>query len=208
MHNTDVTRKRYDRIAPVYDLMEVLVEQSRFGKWRELLWSKVEGEKILEVGVGTGKNFPYYPADKAITAIDISEKMLGKARRKADSQYVKVNLLQMDAQNMTFEDAAFDSVAGTFVFCSVPDPLKGLREVARVTRPGGQVLLLEHVLSANRIIAGIMNLFNPLVVTVMGPNINRKTVETVAGSGLEVEKVTDLAGPISKIHYPIPPTAI
>ena len=75
-HNTEAARKRYNRVAPFYDFMEGLVERPRYSKWRELLWSKVEGNKILEVGVGTGKNFPYYPSDVEITAIDFSEKML------------------------------------------------------------------------------------------------------------------------------------
>ncbi|MFC1957903.1 class I SAM-dependent methyltransferase [Chloroflexota bacterium] len=196
---SDTTRKRYNRIAPVYDLMEGLVERSRFSKWRELLWSRVEGEKILELGVGTGKNFPYYPAGVEITAIDFSDKMLSRARQKAEKEKIKVNLLQMDVQDLTFEGNTFDTVVATFVFCSVPDPVRGLTEIARVCKPGGKVLLLEHVLSANRILARIMNLLNPLVVNFMGPNINRKTVENVAAGGLKVKKVTELAAGIFKM---------
>ena len=197
--NTETARKRYNRIAPVYDLMEGLVERSRYSVWREILWSKVEGTKILEVGVGTGKNFPYYPVDKEIIAIDFSEKMLCRARVKAKKQNVKVNLQQMDVQNMSFEDNTFDTVVAAFVFCSVPDPIKGLQEVKRVCKPGGKILLMEHVLSANRVIAWMMNLANPIVVKVMGPNINRRTVENVANSDLKLEKVMDLAAGIFKL---------
>ena len=197
--HTEAARKRYNRIAPVYDLMEGLVERSRYSKWRELLWSKVEGNSILEVGVGTGKNFPYYPAHAEITAIDFSEKMLSRAMMRADKQKVKVNLQQMDVQNLEFADNTFDTVVATFVFCSVPDPVKGLREIERVCKPGGKAVLLEHVLSANRLLGVIMNLLNPLVLRLMGPNINRKTVDNVANSGLRVEKVTDLAAGIFKL---------
>ena len=197
--NTEAARKRYDRIAPVYDFMEDLVERSRYSVWRELLWSKVEGNKILEVGVGTGKNFPYYLADAEITAVDFSEKMLSRATEKAKKQGLEIDLQQMDVQNLSFEDDIFDTVVATFVFCSVPDPIKGLREIGRVCKPGGKVLLLEHVLSANRILAFLMNLVNPIVVRAMGPNINRKTVENVANSGLKVEKVIDLAAGIFKL---------
>jgi ubiquinone/menaquinone biosynthesis C-methylase UbiE len=91
------------------------------------------------------------------------------------------------------------SQVATFVFCSVPIPIKGLEEIKRVCKPCGKVLLLEHVLSANRVLAFLMNLVNPLVVRAMGPNINRKTVENVANSGLKVEKVTDLAVGIFKL---------
>ena len=105
----------------------------------------------------------------------------------------------MDAKNLEFDDNTFDTVVASFVFCSVPDPIQGLTEVKRVCKPRGKVLLLEHVLSANRILAWLMNLVNPLVVGTMGPNINRRTVENVVNSGLKVEKVTDLAAGIFKL---------
>jgi phosphatidylethanolamine/phosphatidyl-N-methylethanolamine N-methyltransferase len=197
--NTEAARKRYNHIAPFYDFMEGLIERSRYSRWREMLWSKVEGSEILEVGVGTGKNFPYYPVDKDITAIDFSEKMLHRAKKKAGDLGIRVHLEQMDVQNLEFEDNAFDTVVGSFVFCSVPDPIKGLQEVGHVCKPGGKIILLEHVLSANRVLSWLMNLVNPVVVGIMGPNINRRTVENVANSGLKVEKVTDLAAGIFKL---------
>ena len=196
---TEIARRRYDRIAPVYDLMEVLTERLRYRKWRELLWSKVEGTRILEVGVGTGKNFPYYPANAEITAIDFSEGMLRRAERRASEHGVKVHLKQMDVQNLQFEDNTFDTVVASFVFCSVPDPVRGLREIERVCRPEGKVVLLEHVLSANRILGWFMNLANPLVVRIGGVNINRRTADNVVKSGLAVEQVTDLGVGIFKL---------
>jgi len=198
-HNTEAARKRYNRIAPVYDFMESLVERSRYSGWRQLLWSKVEGQIILEVGVGTGKNFPFYPLGLDMTAIDFSEKMLDRAREKAKKQDIEIALRQMDVQNLSFEDDTFDTIVSTFVFCSVPDPIKGLKEIKRVCKPDGKVLLLEHVLSANRFLAFLMNIVNPLVVRTMGPHINRKTVENVSISGLKLEKVTDLAAGIFKL---------
>lgn len=196
---TEATKKRYNRIAPVYDFMEGLAERSRYSKWREMLWSKVEGSDILEIGVGTGKNFPHYLKDAEITAIDFSEKMLSRAREKARKQGVQVGLQQMDVQNLEFEDNTFDTVVASFVFCSVPDPIRGLMQVKRVCKPEGKVLLLEHVLSANRVLAWLMNLTNPAAVRVVGANINRRTVENVTKSGLRVEQVTDLAAGIFKL---------
>lgn len=192
-------RRRYNRIAPVYDLMEWLVERSSYRRWRELLWSRVEGERVLEIGVGTGKNFPYYPAGKKITAVDFSERMLRRARRRAERDKIDVRLEQMDVQALEFDAGTFDSVVATFVFCSVPDPVLGLREIERVCKPGGKVVRLEHVLSANRFLAWWMNLLSPLVSRAMGPHINRRTVENTARSGLLVEQVTDLAAGIFKL---------
>lgn len=189
---TQIARKRYDRNAPLYDVMEILIERYRFKEWRKLLWSKVEGKKILEIGVGTGKNFPYYPLDAEIVAIDFSEKMLSRAIDKAKNQKLKVDLRQMDVQSLDFEDNTFDTVAATTVFCSVPDPIKGLREVERVCKPRGKVILLEHVLSANLILGWLMNLTNPLAVRMSGANINRRTTENVNKSGLVIETVTNL----------------
>ena len=196
---TEAAKRRYNRIAPIYDFMEGLVERSSYSQWRNLLWAKIEGENILEVGVGTGKNFPYYPPGAKIIAIDFSEKMLALAKARAKREKVQVHLQQMDVQNLEFTDNTFDTVVASFVFCSVPDPILGLKEIRRVVKPEGKVVLLEHVLSANRVIAWLMNLVNPMVVRLMGPNINRQTVDNVAYSGLIIKHVTDLAAGIFKL---------
>jgi len=196
---TEAAKRRYNRIAPIYDFMEGLVERSSYSQWRNLLWAKIEGENILEVGVGTGKNFPYYPPGAKIIAIDFSEKMLALAKERAKREKVQVHLQQMDVQNLEFADNTFDTVVASFVFCSVPDPILGLKEIRRVVKPEGKVVLLEHVLSANRVIAWLMNLVNPMVVRLMGPNINRQTVDNVAYSGLIIKHVTDLAAGIFKL---------
>ncbi len=196
---TEIIKRRYNRVALFYDFTERLVERTRYGRWRELLWSKVEGPRILEVGVGTGKNFSCYPPDGEITAIDFSEKMLERARDKASKQKVRVRLEQMDVQNLEFENNTFDTVVAAFVFCSVPDPIQGLMEVERVCKPGGKVALLEHVFSANRTLGWLMNLANPLVVRMVGANINRRTADNVVKSSLVLEQVTDLGAGIFKL---------
>lgn len=196
---TEIVRKRYDRVAPFYDLMESLIERYGYSNWRQLLWSKVEGNRILEIGVGTGKNFSYYPEAATVTAIDLSGKMISRARDRAKKYKIKVSLHKMDVQRLEFDDNTFDTVLDSFVFCSVPDPILGLKEVKRVCKPGGKVILLEHVLSANRILALLMHLANPLVVRAVGANINRRTVENVKVSGLDIEQVTDLGAGIFKL---------
>lgn len=195
---TEQTRARYQRIAPLYDTMEILAERVYSG-WRERLWSLVEGPNVLEVGVGTGKNMPYYPEDVQVTAIDLTPGMLQRARQRAQELEIEVDLHLDDAQDLDFADNIFDDVISTFVFCSVPDPMLGLQELTRVTRPGGRLLLLEHVRSDIPVLGPLMDAFDPLVQW-MGPHINRRTVQSVRDSGWLVERVEDLgAGDIFKL---------
>ncbi len=188
INQTDIIKKRYDRIAPYFDRIESMMEKMMLGDLRASLWQKVTGDKILEAGVGTGKNFPYYPA-KSITAIDFSPAMINEAKKKRQHLGIVVDLSIMDVQQLDFPDNYFDSVIGTFLFCSVPGPKQGLLELKRVCKPGGEVLLLEHVLSTNKFIAIIMNLLNPITVRLVGANINRETCKTVQACGFSKVEV-------------------
>ena len=183
---TRLTRKRYDRVAPFYDLLEKPLEGLQFAQWRARLGERISGDRILEVGVGTGKNIYYYPQNAKVTAFDISPRMLARARRKVEASVGDVDLAEMDVQNLAFPDHSFDMVLATFVFCSVPDPVQGLRELRRVCRPGGRLFLLEHMRPTNPILGALFDLLNPLVVRMMGANINRRTVENIHHSGWKV----------------------
>ena len=187
---TEARRKRYDRIAPVYDLME-LINERRMRPWREKLWAQVPPARVLEVGVGTGKNFEYHPKDARITGIDFSSRMLERARHRAAELIDTIELRQMDAQAMEFPDALFDAAVATCVFCSVPDPVLGLREVKRVVKTGGHVYLMEHMRHSNPIIGAVMDAMTPLM-RLMGPDINRRTLDNIRAAGLEIEHVEDL----------------
>jgi ubiquinone/menaquinone biosynthesis C-methylase UbiE len=190
--STTETKARYDRLAPFYDAMEVLAER-RFRPWRRKLWSLVPPGQALEVGVGTGKNMPYYPDDAQVTAIDLSDGMLARARDRAQREGINVTLHEMDAQALTFEENSFDTAIATFVFCSVPDPMRGLRELNRTVRAEGRIILLDHVRVDRPVIGRLMDLLNPLVVRITGANINRQTVDNVRRAGLIIEQVEDLA---------------
>jgi ubiquinone/menaquinone biosynthesis C-methylase UbiE len=201
-NGTEKTRARYDRIAPIYDAMEAVVERLAFRRWRRRLWAHVDEGRILEVGVGTGKNFAYHPAGARVTGVDISERMLEHARERTRDSKADVSLALMDAERLGFPDGAFDAAVATFVFCSVPDPVEGLEEVNRVVKPGGRVVLLEHVRVNAPLIGPLMDVFDPLVLRLMGPHINRRTVENVKKAGLEIEKVEELtAGALVKLIF-------
>jgi phosphatidylethanolamine/phosphatidyl-N-methylethanolamine N-methyltransferase len=186
------TRRRYDRLAGVYDMMEAGIERAAFRRWRRDLWSSVEGERILEVGVGTGKNIPYYPQGAHVVAIDLSPRMLQQARPRAAHLGADVELHEMDVEQLEFADASFDAVVATFVFCSVSLPVEGLREIRRVLRPGGRLHMLEHVLSRRSGLRQFMRLLNPAVVRIMGANIDRETRANIEAAGFELESERDL----------------
>ncbi|MCF7890100.1 class I SAM-dependent methyltransferase [Candidatus Bipolaricaulota bacterium] len=187
-------KSRYNRIAPIYDLLEFPMEKLLAQEWRQRVWSRVESPVVLEVGVGTGKNIPYYPERSKITAVDLSVKMLKKAQARAgeEKEGKKLSLLQMDVQKLDFPENTFDTTVATFVFCSVSDPIQGLREINRVTKSEGEVLLLEHVRPDSWFLGNAFDLLNPVSVRLIGVNINRKTVKNVRAAGLEIKRVSNL----------------
>lgn len=204
---TAATRRRYDRIAPLYDLMEALVERGLYRGWRGLLWGGVEGGRILEVGTGTGKNISHYPEKAEVHAIDLSGRMLEHARERAERLGSVAYFHRMDAQSMQFAEDSFDAAAATFVFCSVPDPLLGLNEVRRVVKPGGKVHLLEHMRSNSEAIGWIMDIFDPVTLRLLGPHINRRTVENVREAGLILVSLKELdpLGVFRLVRAEVPP---
>jgi ubiquinone/menaquinone biosynthesis C-methylase UbiE len=171
----------------------------RARRWRRKLWSLSEGERILELGVGTGKNVRFYPPSADVTAIDISEKMLSRARRRVAKLEAKVRLEVADAQSLPFDDGAFDEVVATFLFCSVPDPIVALREARRVVRPGGQVLLLEHVLSGLPVLRTLMRWLDPIPYRIWGAHINRDTVANVRTAEIDVVQTKNMSLDVVKM---------
>jgi len=197
--NKNLTRKRYNRIAFFYDLMDAPLEYLRFASWRPMIRDRIKGRNALEVGVGTGKNLDYYPDDIEITAIDLSPRMLARARRRVGMLGLNVRLLEMDAQNLAFPDNCFDTVFATFVFCSVPDPVEGLKELRRVCKVDGRLLLLEHVRPTNQLLGILFDVLNPIVVRMMGANINRRTVDNIKKAGWHIQTEQNLSSDVVRL---------
>ena len=130
--------------------------------------------------------------------------MLDRAGRTAMKLNLNVELLEMDAQDLAFPDHSFDTVFATFVFCSVPDPVMGLRELKRVCKPDGRLLLLEHMRPDNPILGFIFDVFNPMIVRMMGANINRKTINNIRQAGWQIKVEENLSSDIVKWIEAIP----
>ncbi len=138
--------RAYQRIAPVYDLLDGLYEWSWKRRLRAELFAHALPGRLLDVGVGTGCNLPFYPKDARVVGIDASPAMLARARARATRLGFALELRRMNLLELGFPDGSFDTVAATFVLLCLPDELQlpALRELARVTRPGGRILLLDY----------------------------------------------------------------
>lgn len=191
-HATNLARARYDRQASSYDRRQGLLESMQ-RPWRKRLWAMVTGPRILEVGVGTGYNLPFWLRDASVTGIDLAPRMLERARQRATELGLAADLRVGDVQALAFAEDAFDSAVATCVFCSVPDPVLGLRELGRVVRPGGQILLLEHMRPKNAVLGLLADLITPLTVRVSGASTNRRTLDNLKVAGLAIEFAEDLA---------------
>ena len=181
---------KYNRIASIYELIDLPLELLFFRKWRKEALPNLSG-KVLEVGVGTGRNLKFYSSRCSVTGIDYSEKMLEKARKKARGMK-NVTLFLMDAEHLRFPDNNFDYIITTFTLCSIPDPLKALKEMRRVLKPSGELIAIEYVRSSNHLIAWLEDLISPVTCSLIGDSANRKTIEIIKEAGFTVSKVKNL----------------
>jgi phosphatidylethanolamine/phosphatidyl-N-methylethanolamine N-methyltransferase len=179
---TTVVRRRYDLLAPIYDALESVVEL-RAHSWRRDLWARVQGPRVLELGVGTGKNVRFYPDDVEVVGLDISPRMLARAQRRLARRGKVARMIVADAQQLPFPTSHFDTIVATFLFCSVPDPALALSEALRVLAPGGRILLLEHVLSDRWPLSLMMRWLSPLTARIWGARLDRRTGDAVHAAG-------------------------
>lgn len=183
----------------LYDFVLQPLEKFHLSKLRVDLLSAAYG-KTLEIGAGTGLNFPHYPSDVQVTAIDNDESMLSASADKNLGSHVKVEVA--DAENLPYADNEFDTVVATLVFCSVPNPDRALSEVYRVLKPGGSFLLLEHVRKNTPIAGKVLDTLTPAWKLIAGGcHLNRDPGAKLQQLGFKTESLEVIWKGIGKIWH-------
>jgi ubiquinone/menaquinone biosynthesis C-methylase UbiE len=179
--------ERYQRIAPFYDLLDYPFEHGRYQTIRPLLFEGLTG-RVLDAGIGTGRNIPFYPAGAEMVGIDQSPAMLARATRRRDALGAHVDLQQLDVKRLGFPDGHFDAAVATFLFCVLPDAEQApaLRELARVVKLGGPIRLLEYVRPHGALRRFSARLWEPWMYWAYGAGFDRRTEEHAREIGLQV----------------------
>lgn len=180
-------RRYWDRKSATYDAEMGVWDRRLFGDSREWACGQASGE-VLEVAVGTGLNLPNYPAAVTLTGLDLSAGMLDLARARSRDLGRAVTLREGSAHALPFPDAAFDTVVCTFGLCAIPDPATAVAEMARVLRPGGRLILVDHVASSAWLVRGMQWLVELASVPLAGEHFRRRPLKLVEALGLRVER--------------------
>jgi ubiquinone/menaquinone biosynthesis C-methylase UbiE len=188
---TERVRAVQDKHAGGYDREMAFWEKVLFGGGREWACSRVSGD-VLEIAIGSGRNLPYYKPDVRLTGIELSPEMLDLARRRAQELGRDVDLRLGDAQSLEFDDESFDTVIITFALCTIPDDRAAAAEARRVLRPGGRLVLLEHVRSPAPVVRAVERALDPLTVRFQADHLVREPLDYLADEGFEIESVRRL----------------
>jgi len=182
-------KKTYARVARLYDLLDLPFEYRRYRPLRRALWQGAKG-RLLDAGVGTGRNIDFYPQDSEVIGIDLSPAMLARARvryaRKGAAS--PVTLMEMNVMETDFPDQHFDMVISSFLFCVLDDrhQLPALKELARITKRNGEIRILEYAYSKRSFKRFVMRLWAPWVRMMYGASFDRKTEQYVKAAGLQL----------------------
>jgi ubiquinone/menaquinone biosynthesis C-methylase UbiE len=181
---------RYQRIARYYDLLDLPFEYRRYRRLRPQLFAGLSG-RILDAGVGTGRNFPFYPRGAEVVGVDLSPAMLARAQRRRPRSPATVVLREMDVTKLDFPDGSFDAAAATFLFCVLPDEqqTRALRELARVVKAGGSIRLLEYARPRGPVRRFIARLWEPWMSWAYGAGLDHHTEEHIREAGLEIRSI-------------------
>ena len=185
-----VTQAKWDKIAPNFDFMAGRGPEVRWKPFKQELFGHMDG-KILFLALGTGLDIPTFPPGKDITAIDISPRMIEQAQPRIAAYDGTIGAQVMDVHEMPFEPESFDQVYTSCTFCSVPNPVVGLKALYRVLKPGGRLFMFEHTGSRFYPFKNMMNLMT-LLTQRLGPAMNRNTVGNVRAAGFKVTEVNNI----------------
>jgi ubiquinone/menaquinone biosynthesis C-methylase UbiE len=189
----------WERAAPRYNRDIEFWEKVQFGGGREWIGARARGS-VLEVAVGTGRNFDFYPRGAGITGVDLSPVMLDIARRHATDLDLEVDLRVADAEALPFDNDSFDSAVCTLSLCTIPDPAASIAEMKRVLRPGGQLLLLDHIGSTWWPIWAAQRLIEQLTIRAAGEHMTRRQLPLVVAAGFDIVETERLkAGTVERI---------
>ncbi len=186
----EITRAKWDKMAPRFDTMASQGAERRWKPYKKALFSNMQG-KILFLALGTGLDIPSFPPGRDITAIDISPKMLDEAQDRLAAYDGTIRAEVMDVHEMSYPPESFDQVYTSCTFCSVPDPVAGLKALHRVLKPGGKLFMFEHTGSRHYPFRQMMDLMTRLTEKI-GPSMNRPTVDNVRAAGFEIVEVDNV----------------
>jgi ubiquinone/menaquinone biosynthesis C-methylase UbiE len=184
---TERLKRIWEKQAPRYDRSIAFWEKILFGDGRRWVCSRTQGE-ALEVAIGTGRNLTFYPEGVRLTAIDLSPAMLQRARERARELGMEIDLREGDAQDLAFLDESFDTVVCTLSLCNIPDDRRAIAEMKRVLRPGGRLLLFDHVRAASSLLRAVQRILEAVTVRLEGEHLLRRPLEHIQGEGFEVEQ--------------------
>lgn len=193
-------RSKYERIARLYDILDMPFEFRRYQPMRRDMWAGIGGD-VLDAGVGTGRNMAFYPPGSRVTGIDLSPAMLARAEIRRHKLNVDADLVEGDITNTGFLDKSFDSIVATFLFCVLDDDLQlpALRELGRLCRPDGEIHILEYAISADPFRRSMMKLWAPWVRWAYGASFDRNTEQYVEDANLDLIEARYLFGDIVKL---------
>ncbi|WP_102143133.1 class I SAM-dependent methyltransferase [Mycobacterium hubeiense] len=177
----------WDKKSRNYDKEMTFFDRHLFGDSRTWACGQATGE-VLEVAVGTGLNLEAYPQDVTLTGIDLSDAMLDIARHRATELGRTATLQQGDAHQLPFGDASFDTVVCTFGLCAIPDHTRAIDEMTRVLRPGGRLILVDHIASSSRVARGVQRFLEIFTVPLGGEHFLRRPLNHVRSTGFDIEQ--------------------
>lgn len=191
LNDNSATRKKWDKAAATFDLMAGNGAEKRWKTSKQKLFSRMGAGKILFMALGTGLDIPCFPPHRNITAIDISPEMTKYAKPRVAAYNGTISVEIMDVHNLTFADDHFDQVFTSCTFCSVPNPVEGLKSLKRILKPGGELNMFEHTGSQFFPFNFMLNFMTPLSRK-FGPDLNRPTIKNVQRAGFDIIEVDNI----------------